>query len=114
VQERLSLENDDRIYAVADLMPVCSELQIPLVYDVHHHPCHPDDLTVDEASEQSRNTWDWVGREPYFHISSPANGWQGKDPKPHADFIDSVDFPTCWKGFHLTVDVDAKAKESWL
>lgn len=111
VQERLSLENDDRTYTVTDLMPVCSELQIPLVYDVHHHRCHPDGLTVDEASERARNTWEWVGREPYFHISSPANGWQGNDPRPHADFIDPVDFPKCWKGFNLTVDVEAKAKE---
>jgi len=111
VQERLSLENDDRIYTVADLLPVCSDLQIPLVYDVHHHRCHPDGLTVDEASERASITWDRVGREPYFHISSPANGWQGKDPRPHADFIDPVDFPQCWKGFNLTVDVEAKAKE---
>ena len=111
VQERLSLENDDRIYTVSDLVPVCEELQIPLVYDVHHHRCNPDGLTIAEASELVRNTWDKVGREPYFHISSPANGWQGGDPKPHADFVDPADFPQCWKGFSLTVDVEAKAKE---
>jgi UV DNA damage endonuclease len=111
VQVRLSLENDDRIYTVADLEPVCKELHIPLVYDVHHHRCHPDGLTVEEASELARNTWDRVGREPHFHISSPANGWQDKDPSPHADFIDPSDFPECWKGFNLTVDVEAKAKE---
>ncbi|KPK36776.1 MAG: UV damage repair endonuclease UvdE [Nitrospira bacterium SG8_35_1] len=111
VKERLSLENDDRIYTVSDLAPVCEELQIPLVYDVHHHRCNPDGLTVAKATELTRNTWDKVGREPYFHISSPANGWQGGDPKPHADFIDPADFPQCWKGFSLSVDVEAKAKE---
>jgi UV DNA damage endonuclease len=110
-QQRLSLENDDRIYSVADLVPLCEELQIPLVYDVHHHRCLPDDLTVEEASGRARNTWDKAGREPYFHISSPAQSWQGKDPRPHADFIDPDDFPECWKGFDLTLDVEAKAKE---
>jgi UV DNA damage endonuclease len=111
VQDRLSLENDDRTYTVADLAPICEELRIPLVYDVHHHRCRPDGLTEEEATALSRHTWDMVGREPYFHISSPLNGWQGNDSRPHADFIDPRDFPQCWRGFNVTVDVEAKAKE---
>ena len=111
VKERLSLENDDRIYTVADLAPVCNDLQVPLVYDVHHHRCHPDGLTVEDASALACWTWERSGREPYFHISSPANGWLGRDPRPHADFIDPADFPDCWTGFDFTVDVEAKAKE---
>ena len=111
VKQRLSLENDDRTYTVADLAPVCEELQIPLVYDVHHHRCKPDGLTVVEATALSRNTWDKLGREAYFHVSSPLYVVQGKDPRPHADFIDPADFPQCWRGFDVTVDVEAKAKE---
>jgi UV DNA damage endonuclease len=111
VQERLSLENDDRTYTVADLVPVCEALKIPLVYDVHHHRCNPDGLSVEEATALSRNSWKSGGREPCFHISSPARGWQGKDPRPHADFVAPADFPGCWKGFDVTVDVEAKAKE---
>ena len=78
VQHRLSLENDDRTYTVADLAPICEELHIPLVYDVHHHRCKPDGLTVAEATALSRRSWEKVGRETYFHVSSPLNGWQGK------------------------------------
>jgi len=111
VRKRLSLENDDRIYTVADLVPVCQELRIPLVYDVHHHRCLPDGLTVEEATALSRKTWNMADREPYFHISSPANGWQGRDPRPHADYIDPADYPDCWQGFDVSVDVEAKAKE---
>jgi UV DNA damage endonuclease len=111
VQKRLSLENDDRSYTVADLAPVCEELRIPLVYDVHHHRCRPDGLTVEEATAISRMSWDRLNREPFFHVSSPLNGWQGKDPRPHADFIDPADFPECWREFKVTVDVEAKAKE---
>jgi UV DNA damage endonuclease len=111
VRERLSLENDDRTYTVADLVPVCEELQIPLVFDVHHHRCRPGGLSVQEATSLARASWDRIGREPYFHISSPLQGWQGNDPGPHADYVDVADFPECWKGFDLTVDVEAKAKE---
>jgi UV DNA damage endonuclease len=107
----LSLENDDRTYTVADLVPLCEELKIPLVYDVHHHRCKPDALTVAEATGLSRKSWASLGREPYFHISSPLHGWQGNDLRPHADYIDPADFPHCWKSFDFTVDVEAKAKE---
>ena len=111
LQQKLALENDDRTYTVADLVPVCRELQVPLVYDVHHHRCNPDGLTVEEATELSLDTWRKVGREPYFHISSPLNGWQGKDPRPHADYIVPADLPQCWRNLNVTVDVEAKAKE---
>ena len=93
VQKRLSLENDDRIYTVADLYPVCRDLGIPLVYDVHHHRCNPDGLSVEEATQVSVETWDRVSKEPYFHISSPAMGWDAKNPRKHADYIDLNDFP---------------------
>lgn len=111
VYSRLTLENDDRSYTVEDLLPVCEQLSIPLVYDVHHHRCNPDGLTVAEATSACLQSWRQLGREPYFHISSPKYGWQGK-PKPHADFIDSTDFPAEWKELDATVDIEAKAKEA--
>jgi UV DNA damage endonuclease len=111
VLSRLALENDDISFTPADLIPVCEKLQIPMVYDVHHHRCNPDELTIEEATTHAMQTWDTLNREPYFHISSPKYGWQAKSPKPHADYIDPNDFPSCWAGKRLTVDVEAKAKE---
>ena len=46
-----------------------------------------------------------------FHISSPLEGWGGPKPKRHHDFIDVKDFPACWLGKKITVEVEAKAKE---
>jgi UV DNA damage endonuclease len=106
---RLALENDDRSFTPADLLPLCGRLGVPMVYDVHHHRCKPDGLDVAEATRLAAGTWG--GREPYFHISSPRNGWGGGDPKPHADYVDPADFPGAWRGLALTVDVEAKAKE---
>lgn len=111
VRQRLTLENDDNSYTVRDLLPVCEKLTVPLVYDVHHHRCNPDGLTVEEATLLAGETWQAVGREQYCHISSPRNGWGGADPKPHADYIELSDFPECWLGKEMTVDVEAKAKE---
>lgn len=111
VQQRLSLENDDRVYTVQDLLPVCRQLNIPLVYDVHHHRCNPDSLTVEEATEESMKLWHHLDREPYFHLSSPRNGWHHGLTRPHADYIDQADFPLQWKSVTATIDIEAKAKE---
>jgi UV DNA damage endonuclease len=108
VTARLSVENDDVSYTVADLLPMCTDLGLPLVFDMHHHRCNPDGLDECEATELAAATW--CGREPYCHISSPREGWQA-NPKPHADYIDIADVPECWRGRAMTVDVEAKAKE---
>jgi UV DNA damage endonuclease len=108
VRKRLTLENDDRSYTPRDLFAVCRDLTIPLVYDVHHHRCLQDGLTVEAATEQSLKTWN---REPLFHISSPRDGWSGPDPRKHHDYIDIRDLPRNWLSMDITVEVEAKAKE---
>jgi UV DNA damage endonuclease len=108
VRSRLTLENDDRVYTPADLLPFCREQGIPLVYDVHHHRVLPDGLTVKQATAAALKTWD---REPLFHISSPRQGWNGAAPAYHHDYIDRKDFPPEWEGLDITVEVEAKAKE---
>ena len=104
----LTVENDDKTFAPADLLSVCRSEGVPLVYDVHHHRCCPDGLTVEEASAAARATWN---REPLFHISSPLEGWQGPLRCRHHDYINPADFPAAWLGWALTVEVEAKAKE---
>jgi UV DNA damage endonuclease len=103
------LENDDRVYTVEDLLPLCRRLGIPLIYDVHHHRCNPDTLSVEQATDLAAATWG--GREPWAHLSSPAVGWTGGDPRPHADYIAESDVPATWLARDMTVDIEAKAKE---
>jgi len=105
---RLTIENDDKSYNVSDLLPICRAEGIPLIYDVHHHRCNKDELTIEEATAEAIKTWN---REPMFHISSPIDGWNGKKQEQHHDFIDIMDFPEFWKDLNLTVEVEAKAKE---
>ena len=111
VRSRLTLENDDVSYTVRDLLPLCRSHCVPLVYDVHHHRCNPDGLSVEEATNLAGETWRAAGREQYCHLSSPRSGWQSGNPKPHADYIDFADLPECWLEREMTVDIEAKAKE---
>ena len=105
----VALENDDRLFSVSDLLPLCERLRVPLVYDAHHHRCHPDGLTVAHATALAAATWG--DREPWAHLSSPRDGWGSANPRPHADYIDPADIPDAWLDRRMTVDVEAKAKE---
>ena len=105
---RLTLENDDKTYSPADLLPLCEELKVPLVYDVHHHRILPDGMSIAAATAAALPTWN---REPLFHLSSPLAGWNGSGLHRHHDYIDAGDFPVEWRNLRVTVEVEAKAKE---
>jgi UV DNA damage endonuclease len=109
VRDRLALENDDRCFTPRSLLPLCQRSGVPLVYDVHHHRCLADGLSIEEATELAAGTWN--GREPWCHISSPRHGWNAPNARSHADYIEPVDFPDAWLGRTMTIDVEAKAKE---
>nr|MBF0223701.1 UV DNA damage repair endonuclease UvsE [Desulfobulbaceae bacterium] len=108
VRKRLTLENDDRSYSPMDILPECTQLNIPMVYDVHHHRCLQDKLSIEAATEESLKTWEC---EPLFHISSPKDGWGASNPRKHHDFIDINDLPKNWISLNITLEVEAKGKE---
>lgn len=110
-RSRLALENDDRVWPPAAIIPVCERAAVPFIYDVHHHRAMPDGLSVAEATAASVASWKRAGREPFFHLSSPRDGWTARDVRPHHDHVDVVDVPAEWIGLEATVDVEAKAKE---
>lgn len=115
---RLALENDDRLFTPEDLLPFCARSGLAMVYDSHHHRCNSDALSVEDASLRAAATWAArdatlapTAREPYFHVSSPRDGWDARNPRPHADYIALADLPPLWRDMRVTVDVEAKAKE---
>ncbi len=109
IRNRLTLENDDRAYTLEDLLPIARETGIPIVYDVHHHRCLPDRLSEEEATRLALETWE---REPLFHISSPRDRTLEQTDRRHADYIHIEDFPDFWHQLDISVEVEAKAKES--
>lgn len=109
VRSRIAIENDDRVFSPADLLPVCEAERVPFVYDVHHHRCLPDGLSLSDVTDRALTTW---MREPLFHISSPANDRGAADLRVHADFVAPRDFPSEWRGLAITVEVEARAKEA--
>jgi UV DNA damage endonuclease len=78
IRDRLVLENDDVCYSVHDLLPICEELNIPLVLDYHHHNIIFDVDKVREGTkdimdlyDRIKATWTRKGITQKMHYSEP-------------------------------------------
>lgn len=78
IKNRLVLENDDVCYSVHDLLPICEELNIPLVLDYHHHNIIFDSDKIREGTKdivdlypRIKATWDRKNIKQKMHYSEP-------------------------------------------
>jgi UV DNA damage endonuclease len=78
IKNRLVLENDDVSWSVHDLLPICEELDIPLVLDFHHHNIVFDAHKIREGTldimqlfERIKATWTRKGIRQKMHYSEP-------------------------------------------
>ena len=78
IKNRLVLENDDVSWSVHDLLPICEELNIPLVLDFHHHNIVFDANKVREGTldivqlfDRIKATWTRKGIRQKMHYSEP-------------------------------------------
>lgn len=78
IKNRLVLENDDVAWSVHDLLPICEELNIPLVLDFHHHNIIFDSKQLREGTKDIMElfpriiaTWTKKGKTPKMHYSEP-------------------------------------------
>ncbi|GAA5902644.1 hypothetical protein JCM8208_007027 [Rhodotorula glutinis] len=86
VKNRLVLENDEICYNVDDLLPVCEELNIPIVFDYHHDSLFPSSQTPAELLPRMLATWERKGIRPKFHLSEPRRGAETlMEKRAHAD-----------------------------
>ncbi|KAG1751395.1 UV-endonuclease UvdE-domain-containing protein [Suillus paluster] len=75
VRDRLVLENDELCYNAADLLPICEELDIPLVFDYHHDMLNPSlDLPPSEIITRANVIFARRGIKPKQHLSEPREG----------------------------------------
>ncbi|HEX2950697.1 MAG TPA: UV DNA damage repair endonuclease UvsE [Armatimonadota bacterium] len=111
VRDRLVLENDDKIFSVDILLPLCHRLRIPLVFDRLHHFANPGTWAgrpVDEIMEDVAQTWHAEDGLPKVHFSS-----QDPDKRPgaHAYYLGKNDFLAFINEIaSFTVDVMAECK----
>jgi UV DNA damage endonuclease len=113
VKDRLCLENCEKCYSTSDCLKICDELNIPLIYDIHHYNCysllHPDEKQekAEKLMPLVLETWNRRNMKPYFHISEQGSGRIGH----HSDYIETIPEYIFNLNTDITLDVEAKAKE---
>jgi UV DNA damage endonuclease len=111
VLKYLALENDERIWTVAEVAEVAGSLGIPSITDTLHHALNPGGLVLKEALDLSLPTWESRAARPKLHLSS-------QDPEKQAgahaycvDFTDWRALVDALEGREADVMVEAKGKE---
>ncbi|CAI6339572.1 unnamed protein product [Periconia digitata] len=115
VKDRLVLENDDVVWSVHELLPLCQELNIPFVLDFHHHNIVFDSTKIREGTKdivelfpQILETWSKKGKTPKMHYSEPRpEAITGRDRRKHSPRV--MTFPPCPDTMDLMIE--AKDKE---
>jgi UV DNA damage endonuclease len=127
---RLVVENDDRLFGLADVLDISDRTGCPVVWDVLHHHCFdPEGIPDDEALRLALATWPAEVR-PKMHYSSPRTVLKLVKKKvgrrtvavhetpplrAHADMIDPIAFEWFLKNVVRDQDVDimleAKGKD---
>ena len=57
IKERLVIENDDRLYSLADCLTIHAETGIPILFDNFHHECLNNGEPMAEALRLASQTW---------------------------------------------------------
>ena len=115
IKNRLVLENDDVSWSVHDLLPICEELNIPLVLDYHHHNIIFDANEVREGTQditalhdRIAATWSRKGITQKMHYSEPvAAAITSRQRRKHSDRVATL--PPCPPTMDLMIE--AKDKE---
>ena len=109
LKECIALENDDKVYNAEDVLYICNKLNIPFVFDYHHHKCNPCN-DIKNVMEDIINTWKNIN--PKMHISSSKNNTK-KDFRSHNDYINYNDFNeliNLIKPYNKNIDIMIEAK----
>jgi UV DNA damage endonuclease len=105
-KKRLTVENDDKpnMFTVQDLLYIHENTKIPIVFDYHHHNCHNDGMSTENALKLAVATWP-KNITPVVHISEPRDD---KNFRAHHDYIQNkVEV----YGYDLDMMFESKAKE---
>ncbi|KAF5316918.1 hypothetical protein D9611_003851 [Ephemerocybe angulata] len=109
VRARLVLENDEMCYNAEDLLPLCEELEIPLVFDYHHDQIYPSSIPPSEIIARANAIFAKRGIKPKQHLSEPRPGAVTvMERRAHADRCENLppDLPD-----DMDLMIEAKDKE---
>lgn len=111
VKSRLTLENDEKCYNVKQLLAISERTGVPIVFDSHHYTFGVDDLSFDDAFNQTLATWNKI--KPLQHLSNTEIGMENaayNQKRAHSQMIRYIPEQQLQAMRDNTIDVDIEAK----
>lgn len=91
VRDRLVLENDEMSWSAEELLPICHEFKIPMVFDFHHDMLRPSAKSPRELLPEILDLFRQRGIKPKFHLSHPRPGSRNlRERRAHSDRCGSL------------------------
>ena len=114
LQKRLVVENDDRLYSLADCLGINKETGIPVLFDIFHHECLNNGEHIREALEQAAATWKKRDGLPMVDYSAQKKGHR---KGTHAESLPTARFRRFLKesqglDFDLMLEIKDKEKSA--
>ncbi|WP_249871667.1 UV DNA damage repair endonuclease UvsE [Oceanobacillus saliphilus] len=116
IQKMIMLENDDTSFTLEDTLYLCEKLNIPLVFDFHHHLAFHRDANWEGNWDRVVQTWKHSPLPIKMHISSPKSDQAFRH---HSDYVDIDMFFKFLQGIKGSVPqidcmIEAKKKDEAL
>lgn len=126
IQQRITLENDDKTFNALETLEIAEQVGAPMVLDVHHHAVNNNGEDVVQLWPRIQETWLTRARlhldeasaslPPKIHVSSPKDE---TEPRSHADYVEVGPLYTFLKSIapvtpKLDIMIEAKMKDSAL
>lgn len=111
IRRRLVVENDERLFTVADCLYLHGKTGIPVLFDAFHFHCLNRGETLREAFAQTHGTWTKNDGVPIVDYSSQK---PGAKKGTHTETIDPDDFRAfldATAGFDFDIMCEIKNKE---
>lgn len=89
VTGRLVIENDDRLFCLADCLDLHAETGVPVLFDCFHHLCLNRGEPMDEAFDSAMKTWKRADGPPMADYSEQE---RGNRTGSHAGSMDETRF----------------------
>jgi UV DNA damage endonuclease len=109
IKNRLTLENDEYAYSSEEILAVCQQTGIAMVFDAHHQICYENLASYDAPSvasmfDAARETWE----NPDWQLVHISNGDTAFNDRKHSNLITAMP-----QVYHQApwIEVEAKHKE---
>lgn len=112
VRRRLVIENDERLYALADVIAVYERTGAPVLFDVFHHSVLNRGESLHQALEISRKTWRAADGLPMVDYSSQLIDGKIGAHAQHLDEGHFVEFLNASRPYNFDLMLEIKDKET--